>query len=95
MRDGDDVPFTQYVIDTWASFVRTGDPTPELGFLAARGFVNTTRVLTGMGQTPWVPVSGGVGGQTFRQMQWPSFQRGFVEAEQCEVLGVPLDYFVT
>ncbi|KAJ5764227.1 hypothetical protein N7533_002908 [Penicillium manginii] len=43
LRDGFDLPFEQYVLDLWTSFARTGRPTPDSGFLEARGYANTTR----------------------------------------------------
>ncbi|KAJ4395111.1 hypothetical protein N0V85_006681 [Neurospora sp. IMI 360204] len=38
VRDEKDLPFEQFVLDSFASFIRTGDPNPDEGFLRARGF---------------------------------------------------------
>ncbi|KAJ6005510.1 hypothetical protein N7451_003454, partial [Penicillium sp. IBT 35674x] len=36
LRDDYDLPFEQYVLDSWASFARSADPTPDSQFLKAR-----------------------------------------------------------
>jgi carboxylesterase type B len=51
MRDEKDLPFEQFVLD---SFARTGDPNPDKGFLRARGYGNT---LGGDGEGGMVGVS--------------------------------------
>lgn len=89
LRNEDDLPFMQLVLDTWASFARTYDPNPAKEFLKARGFTNTTRHLELAGV--WLPV-GKVQGLEMRELQWPSTQVGFRDAEQCAVLGWPLDF---
>ncbi|KAJ5208777.1 hypothetical protein N7449_003156 [Penicillium cf. viridicatum] len=87
-RDEFDLPFGQYVLDSWASFARVANPTPDLAFLKARGYDNTTREieLTGI----WEPF--GKESQ-LRLLQWPSKTRGLDELEQCRALKLSLDYF--
>ncbi|KAG0159256.1 hypothetical protein PDIDSM_6778 [Penicillium digitatum] len=87
-RDEYDLPFGQYVLDSWASFTRVARPTPDLAFLKARGYKNTTRELEATGL--WEPFS--KGGQ-LRLLQWPSVMQDLDELEQCRVLKLSLGYF--
>lgn len=88
-RDEFDLPFAQYVLDSWASFARTANPTPSLAILKARGYVNTTREVETTG--PW---------RSFREegqirlLQWPSRMGNLPDLEQCRVLKLPLDYLI-
>ena len=91
-RDGLDIPMSQYVVDTWSSFSRTYDPTPDIGYLQARGFVNTT--MTIQGSSHWVQVDPQE--PTLRVLQYPSYQAPFPifsSTDRCEALGLPLDYY--
>lgn len=90
LRDENDLPFEQFVLDSWSSFARTYDPNPDTRFLAARGFSNTTKELSTAGL--WQPLSSG--SYTFRELQWPSHQADFKEGPQCDTLGYPLDYYL-
>ncbi|KAF1361067.1 alpha/beta-hydrolase [Lizonia empirigonia] len=47
-RDDDDVRFSQYVLDSWTAFARTGNPTPDMEFLEERGFGNTSALVRGL-----------------------------------------------
>ncbi|KAN0105826.1 cholinesterase [Hyaloscypha variabilis] len=89
LRDDNDLPFSQFVLDSWVSFARSGDPNPDRSFLKARGYVNTSWALEAAGE--WMPVEDG--NWTMRELQWPSKQVGFRDVEQCSVLGWPLDYY--
>lgn len=89
LRDQFDLPFEQYVLDLWTSFARTGRPTPDLGFLEARGYVNTTRQIELAGE--WMPF--GHGGYRLHRLQWPSKMVDLDEREQCEALQLPLTYY--
>lgn len=85
-RDDFDLPFGQYVLDSWASFARTARPTPDLAFLKARGYLNTSQAVKMTGS--W---------ESFSQknqlmlLQWPSAMRNLGELEQCRALGLALD----
>ncbi|KAJ5694703.1 hypothetical protein N7536_005115 [Penicillium majusculum] len=87
-RDEFDLPFGQYVLDSWASFARAAKPTPDLAFLKARGYDNTTREIELAGI--WEPF--GKESQ-LRLLQWPSKMRDLDELEQCRALKLSLDYF--
>jgi hypothetical protein len=45
LRDEDDLPFEQFIVDSWTSFARTYNPNPDPDFLKARGFTNTSREM--------------------------------------------------
>ncbi|KAI1804417.1 cholinesterase [Daldinia bambusicola] len=86
MRDEFDLPFQQFVVDTFSSFARTYDPNPDVGFLEVRGFQNTLGEIEGAGR--WEP-STAEGEMTRRILQWPSVQSPFAEGEQCKYIGLP------
>jgi carboxylesterase type B len=89
LRDSNDLPFSQFILDSWASFARTYNPNPDRTFLKARGYVNTSMELNVAGD--WRPVK--YGAWSMRALQWPSQQVGFRDVEQCAALGWPLDYY--
>lgn len=89
LRDELDLPFEQYVLDLWSSFARTGRPTPDLGFLEARGYANTTRQVEVAGK--WMPF--GNGDYRLHRLQWPSKMVELDERKQCEALQLPLTYY--
>lgn len=89
LRDDNDIPFSQYVLDSWTAFARTGNPVPESGFLNARGFTNTTKYVKDAGK--WEPV-----GETktpIRVLSVPLKNEGWREEKQCDVLGLGLNYY--
>jgi carboxylesterase type B len=88
-RDADDVPFSQFVVDTWTAFARTGKPTPDSVFLDARGFANTTKYVERAGR--WEPVGKTV--TPVRVLKVGGGSEGWREVQQCKVLGLPLDYY--
>ncbi|KAJ5179392.1 hypothetical protein N7492_002602 [Penicillium capsulatum] len=89
LRDQFDLPFEQYVLDAWASFARSGNPNPELGFLKARGYWNTTRQME-MAE-PWVPFQ--QNDYRLRLLQWPSKMMTLNELDQCRVLNMSLHMY--
>ncbi|ROW17649.1 hypothetical protein VPNG_00606 [Cytospora leucostoma] len=88
-RDEYDLPFEQFALDSFASFARTYDPNPDEGFLAARGYSNTSSELRRAGL--WKPAK--KGNLTLRALGWPSYQDSFREKPQCDGIGVPLTYY--
>ncbi|KAF3930109.1 Acetylcholinesterase [Dactylella cylindrospora] len=88
-RDGLDIKFSQLSLDTWAAFIRTGDPNPDVGYLRARGYWDTLGRVQKSGV--WEKVS--VRNQKLQVLQWESHQIGFTEGPQCQVLGLPLSYY--
>ncbi|CAO2652891.1 Nn.00g023020.m01.CDS01 [Neocucurbitaria sp. VM-36] len=88
-RDEYDIPFSQYIVDSWSAFARTGDPNPDALFLEARGFTNTSRIVEAAGR--WEPV--GKGEKPIRVLDTVVRDEAYREVEQCKVLGQPLDYY--
>ncbi|KAI8949605.1 Alpha/Beta hydrolase protein [Xylaria longipes] len=91
MRDNHDLPFQQFIVDSFSSFARTYNPNPDLAYLRARGYTNTSRQIEQNGI--WKPAT--KDHLRKRTLQWPSFQSPFIELEQCEELGLPLNYYNT
>lgn len=89
LRDEFDLPFQQFVLDSWASFARTFNPTPDTKYTKARGYVNTTRQVKEAG--PWTPFKHGT--YQLRRLQWPSAMVDLDETEQCRALNLPLNYY--
>lgn len=91
-RDGYDIPFSQFSVDTWTSFARTYNPNIDSAYLAARGFTNTTKGI----KDKWTPVSGG--NVPVHVMQWPSYEGDtyvFSSEERCKAVGFPKTYYET
>ncbi|KAI0024731.1 Alpha/Beta hydrolase protein [Xylariomycetidae sp. FL0641] len=91
MRDEFDLPFEQYVQDSFASFARTYDPNPDPEYLKARGYRSTMEEIERSG--PWKPATREES-ITRRTLQWPTGQVPFEELEQCKALGLGLDYYL-
>lgn len=88
-RDAKDIPFSQYIVDTWTAFARTGTPTPDAKFLAARGFVNTTKYVEDAGEWKTVDKTS----TPVRVLDTKVRDEPWREEKQCDVLGVPLTYY--
>ncbi|KAK3115632.1 hypothetical protein LTR53_004839 [Teratosphaeriaceae sp. CCFEE 6253] len=94
-RDEYDIPMSQFTVDTWSSFARTYDPNPDLAYLRARGFPNTTAEIERSGSR-WTPVT--EGDLTLRLMQYPSVEEDFGIYDgraECQALGFPINYYET
>ncbi|KAJ6560950.1 cholinesterase [Mycena sp. CBHHK59/15] len=87
-RDEHDLPFEQVTADVWTAFARTYNPNPTAAFLEARGYTNTTAALKQWGL--WKDVKSKV---PVRILDFPSRGSGWLEQEQCEVLGFPLTFY--
>ncbi|KAJ8114884.1 hypothetical protein OPT61_g3336 [Boeremia exigua] len=93
IREPEDLWSEQLVSSYFASFVRTGDPNPDLRYLQARGYHKVIEGVTNHGQ--WYQVAGGKrSGDEVRLLDWPSTNTGYVDVEQCNWLGYPLDYYL-
>jgi carboxylesterase type B len=95
IRDSEDLYSIQLVSSYFASFVKTGDPNPELEYLKVRGYRRVAEAVEKTGE--WMEV-GGVeeenGGGEIRFLDWPGSKGGFVDVEQCAWLGYGLDYYL-
>lgn len=87
-RDEHDLPFEQVTVDAWTAFARTHNPNPDATLLAARGYTATAAALREWG--PWESVKSE---EPVRILAWPSRGSGWLEQEQCELLGFPLDFY--
>lgn len=89
MRDDFDLPFQQFVVDSFSSFAKTYDPNPDLAYLRARGYTSTLGEIESNGV--WKPATKDQ--ITKRTLQWPSIQSSFSELDQCDGIELPLNYF--
>ncbi|KAI0165861.1 hypothetical protein GGR57DRAFT_139501 [Xylariaceae sp. FL1272] len=90
LRDEFDLPFEQFVVDSFSSFARAYDPNPDSGYLRARGYVSTIEEAERSGT--WRAVSDG--SKIRRVLQWPVSEAEFSESRQCDALGLGLDYYL-
>ena len=88
-RDENDIPFSQFIVDSWTSFARTHNPNPDIDYLTARGYTNTINEIQMAGV--WEPLN--TSQPSYRQLQWPSAQMPLNEGPQCQALGFSLDYY--
>ncbi|OLN81458.1 Para-nitrobenzyl esterase 4 [Colletotrichum chlorophyti] len=92
LRDENDLPWEQYLVDTFTSFARTYSPNPDEDFLRARGFKSTLRAQEKSGL--WKPSVRG--DMRMRSIDWPveeDMMRDFKDIDQCKWLKLPLDYY--
>lgn len=93
IREPEDLWSEQLVSSYFGAFVRTGDPNPDLKYLQVRGYDKVIEGVKGYGQ--WSQVEGGKkSGDEVRHLDWPSTNSGYVDVEQCDWLGYPLDYYL-
>lgn len=92
---GGDLLFSQVDVDVWASFARTGNPNPDEGFLQARGHTSVIQALKQWGKWEAIGPDGGIkkGDKNLRILDVPSFNSGWLEEEQCALLGYPFNMF--
>jgi len=88
-RNADDLDAERLITGYFASFVRTGDPNPDMGFLQVRGYAGTSEAVRETGR--WEQVGGKAG--PIRHLDWPGKEGMFVDTAQCEWLGYGLDYY--
>lgn len=86
-----DYYYMQLMVALWASFVRTGDPNPDTGLYAARGYTDVLDAVQLAGT--WGTVRGRDG--PVMLLDAPSWsQAAFNEVEQCNWLNYTLDYYL-
>ncbi|KAL2865864.1 putative carboxylesterase [Aspergillus lucknowensis] len=74
----------------FAAFIRTGQPNPDMEFLAARGYTATMEAVSAF--DTWEPVRNASG--PIHVLDFPSETAPFQDLEQCEFLGWPITHFV-
>lgn len=93
LRDPEDLWSIQLVSSYYGAFIRSGNPNPELRYLDARGYDKIIEGVKKYGN--WNQVDGGKKqGDEVRLLDWPSKSVGYVDVEQCDWLGYPLDYYL-
>ncbi|KAH7093121.1 Alpha/Beta hydrolase protein [Paraphoma chrysanthemicola] len=93
IREPEDLWSAQLVTSYFASFVRSGNPNPDLRYLDQRGYDKVIEGVKKYGQWGEVDASRKTGDE-IRLLDWPSKSTGFVDVEQCAWLGYPLDYYL-
>lgn len=90
IRDPADLYYTQLTTSYFASFVKNGDPNPELGYLQVRGYDKVVEAVKKTGT--WGEVKKNRG--EIRLLDYPGKKGTFVDTEQCQWLGYGLDYYL-
>lgn len=90
-RDGLDVPFMQLVVDYWTAFARGRDPNPSEKYLEARGYWGTLGQVRSVGK--WKAAS--ARDPNLMLLEWDGGVTGLGEREQCDALGIGLDFWDT
>ncbi|KAK4175607.1 putative cholinesterase [Triangularia setosa] len=98
VRDEGDLPFEQYILDSFVQFIRSGDPNLDKGYLRARG-ANWRETLTQVeraGRWEEAVSTGKKRGGVLRGLDWPTSKDGpFRELDYCENLGLGLGHYLT
>jgi len=90
IRDSNDLYSVQLVSSYFASFVKTGDPNPDIDYLKTRDY---QKVIQGVAASKsWDEVSDKRG--EIRFFDYPGKRGDFVDVPQCEWLGYGLDYYL-
>ncbi|KAG9228878.1 carboxylesterase family protein [Amylocarpus encephaloides] len=90
IRDDNDLHSIQLTTGYFASFVKTGDPNPDLPYLQSRGYSKTVEGIEKSG--PWEKVSGEDG--KIKLLDYPSTTSPFIDVPQCAFLNYSLSYYV-
>ncbi|KAF1956945.1 alpha/beta-hydrolase [Byssothecium circinans] len=91
IREPADLYAVQLISSYFASFVKSGDPNPDLKYLKVRGYERVAEAVRGTGS--WGEVRAKRDGEV-RLLDWPGKRDKFVDVEQCEWLGYGLDYYL-
>ncbi|KAF3313101.1 hypothetical protein TWF173_006275 [Orbilia oligospora] len=89
IRDENDIPFQQLIIDYWTAFIWNKDPNPKPGYLKARGYWGTLNQVANTGK--WESVN--TRQPKMMRLQWNGGSVDLSERPQCEALGFPFEYF--
>ncbi|KAJ0104082.1 hypothetical protein J7T55_007008 [Diaporthe amygdali] len=89
-RDINDLLTIQLTSGYFGSFIRTGEPNPDLAYLQARGYQNTIKAIHEAG--PWPEVSEMTG--PIKKLDYPSITSNFVDQLQCDYLNSSVTYYL-
>lgn len=89
-RDINDLRTVQLTSGYFGSFIRTGQPNPDLTYLRARGYQSTTDAISVAG--PWPKVSEKTG--PIKKFDYPSATSIFVDQSQCDYLNSSVTYYL-
>jgi carboxylesterase type B len=90
IREPEDLWSVQLVSSYFASFIRSGSPNPELGYLRVRGYTKAIEAIRTTGA--WGEVEGKNG--EIRLLDYPGKRADFVDTDQCAWLGYGLNYYL-
>jgi carboxylesterase type B len=90
IREPEDLWSVQLVSSYFASFIRSGSPNPELGYLRVRGYTKAIEAIRTTGA--WGEVEGKKG--EIRLLDYPGKRADFVDTDQCAWLGYGLNYYL-
>lgn len=90
LRDADDLYSIELTSGYFASFIKNGDPNPEVKYLSVRGYGKTADAISKTG--PWKEVAGMEG--PMKLLDYPSLTAGFQDVPQCAFLNYSLSYYV-
>ncbi|KAL5000181.1 Alpha/Beta hydrolase protein [Aspergillus recurvatus] len=90
IRDPLDLYAAQLISSYFAEFVRSGQPNPDVNYLAARGYQRTLDAVQAF--SPWEPVRNSSG--PIHMLDFPSEKASFQDLEQCEFLGLSITSYL-
>jgi len=89
LRDINDLYSIQLTSGYFGSFVKNGDPNPDIKYLEVRGYEKSIEAIERTGQ--WAEVSGK--GGPMKLLDYPSLSSGFQDVSQCAFLNYSLTYY--
>lgn len=89
-RDVNDLLTVQLTSGYFGSFIRTGQPNPDLAYLQVRGYQSTIDAVDESG--PWPEVSEKTG--PIKAFDYPSVTTSFVDQPQCDYLNSSVTYYL-
>ncbi|EPS45811.1 hypothetical protein H072_218 [Dactylellina haptotyla CBS 200.50] len=91
IRDENDIPWQVLAMDYWSAFIWNGDPNPKSGYLKVRGYWTTLSQIAATGK--WEGVN--IRTPLMRLIEWNGGTVALSEREQCEAVGLGLEYYET
>lgn len=89
-RDINDLLTIQLTSGYFGSFIRTGQPNPDLEYLQVRGYQSTIDAIDESGTWPEVSEKTG----PIKKFDYPSVTSSFVDQLQCDYLNSSVTYYL-